>query len=106
MSVFGSSPTTLVVNTNANGALINAVNGTAYAVLGFCLSSNNAVAVKLQTNTTDVTGAIRIAAGGTVPLPAGSVPLCRTTAGDPLNLNISVATGAAIITGTITYITL
>lgn len=103
MSIKGSAPRSVVVATNANGALINGVNGLAYAVMGFALSSNNAVAVKFQSNATDVTGSIRVLAGATVTMPSSGVPLFRTTAGEPLNVNISVATGAAILGGVITY---
>jgi UDP-N-acetylmuramyl pentapeptide phosphotransferase/UDP-N-acetylglucosamine-1-phosphate transferase len=100
MSIKGSAPRSVVVATNANGALINGVNGLAYAVMSFALSTNAAVAVKFQSNATDVTGSIRIAANTSFAVPSGSIPLFRTTAGDPLNINISAA---SIIGGVITY---
>jgi hypothetical protein len=103
MSFRGSAPTNLVVSTNANGALLNAVNGTAYAVIGYALSVSAAMAVKLQSNSTDLCGALRMATNGTLIHPPGSVPLFRTNAGESLSVNISAA---GIVSGHITYITI
>lgn len=103
MSVYGTAPQSLVVNTNANGALINGVNGTAYAVLGYTLSASASMGITFQTNTTAIAGPIRLATNATVACPPSSCPLFRTNAGEPLNINISAA---GIVSGHITYVTL
>jgi hypothetical protein len=103
MAFAGSEPQNIVVSTNANGALLNAVNGTAYAVLGYTLSVSAAMAVKLQSNSTDLCGALRMATNGTIIHPPGSTPLFQTNAGQSLSVNISAA---GIVSGHITYVTI
>jgi hypothetical protein len=102
MGFAGSEPRNLAVSTNANGALINGANGVAYAVLGYSLSVSAAMAVKFQTNATDLCGALRMATNGTLIHPPGSTPLFQTNTGEPLNVNISAA---GIVSGHITYVT-
>lgn len=80
--------------------LVAAVSGKRLRVISYVLSLTAAGAVKLQSNTTDITGAI--SAGANAPFAASYNPAghCDTAQGEALKIDV---TGGGTVNGHITY---
>jgi hypothetical protein len=78
---------------SSSGTVITGVAGKKIRVMALAVVSLAAVGIKLQSNTTDITGVLSLAAnGGIVWNAGGRTAWCETAAGEALNINISAGT--------------
>lgn len=97
----GSSGTASVaIALAASGQVVAGVAGKRIRVFAWAVVSRLATDVKLQSNTTDITGALPFAANGGVVWPGGMTPWCVTAKGEALNLNMTVNTA---VNGVLVY---
>ena len=97
------------IDISASGAnqIVAAVTGKKIRVLAYTIIAAGAVTAKWQTNSTDLSGAMSLAAnGGAAPsvsvlAPGGVYGLFETAPGEALNLNLG---GAVNVSGHLTYI--
>lgn len=94
MTVFGSHITSVAIaqGSAATTELVAATAGKRVYVTGWCISMDTAGTAKLQSASTDLTGAMKI---GVTPagMANGVSPIVATAAGEALNL--TTVTGAA-----------
>lgn len=92
---------TIVASASGATQVVAAVAAKRIRVLGYTLVAAGAVTVKFQSNATDLTGALPLAANGGVSAAGGPyVPSFETAVGDPLNVNLG---GAVAVAGHLTY---
>lgn len=76
-----------------SGTVVAGVAGKRIRVFGMATVALAAVGVKLQSNATDISGVLSLAAnGGVVWGHSGTVPWCETAVGEALNINMTLAT--------------
>lgn len=81
-------------------AVVPAVSGKRIRVVGFFLVSTSANGVKFQSASTDLTGAMALAANGGVTAESEN-GVFETTPGAALNINL---TGATQVSGALSYV--
>jgi hypothetical protein len=88
-----------VASANAN-EIVAATAGKKIKVMSYVLVADGAVTASWKSATTVKSGAMSLAANGGVAVPAGTVPILETAAGEALNLFLGGAVG---VRGHITY---
>jgi hypothetical protein len=81
---------------SASGLVVAGAVGLKIRVIGFFLNALAATAVKFQSNSTDISGTLSLAANGGAVVPPAPLGWFETVAGEALNLNISVATTVGV----------
>lgn len=90
------------VSLTATGDLVTAVTGKKIRVLGYALVCSAALTINFESGTTDLTGAMEIAANGGVSYAGGlDAPAFETAAGSKLALTIS---GTGNVRGHLVYV--
>lgn len=99
---------TAKIDISSSGAntVVAAVAGRRIKVLGYTLVAAGAVTVKWQSDTTDLSGAMALAANGVVAVAPGGdsldpVPVLATAAGEALKITLG---GAVAVAGHLTYV--
>lgn len=77
-------------------AVVAAEAGRRIRVLGMIVVSTTANSIKLQSDTTDITGLFPLAANGGFTLPFNEHGWCETASGEALNINMSAATSTGL----------
>lgn len=91
----------IVASASGASQVVAGVAGKRIRVLGYTLVAAAAVTAKFQSNATDLTGALPLAANGGVSAASGpDVPSFETAAGETLNVNLG---GAVQVGGHLTY---
>ena len=91
-----------VVNLSATGDLVTAVSGKKIRVLGYVLSGNGTVSANFESDTTDISGLLKLAANTTVSYAGGwDAPAFETASGEKLALTLS---GSVDVDGHVTYV--
>lgn len=91
------------INRTSTGEIVAAVAGKKIKVLYYLMVAAEAVAVKWQSNDTDLTGPMSFSAGGGVATAVGSPSMCwvlETAVNQPLKLNLSASVQ---VSGNIAY---
>jgi hypothetical protein len=90
------------VATSGDNAVVAAVTGAKLTVVGFFLTSTGALSITFKSGSTAVSGAMAVAALGTLAVAGGpAAPLFQAAAGQALNINLSASTQ---VSGSVAYI--
>lgn len=81
---------------SASGTVIGAVAGKKIRVLGAFVNSLAATNVKFQSNSSDISGIICLAANGGAVLPATEAGWFETQPGEALNLSMTISTTVGV----------
>ena len=86
------------LNASALGAttIVSGIAGRGIRVLGLAVVTTLANNVKLLSNATDITATFPLGANGGMVLPYNEHGWCQTADGEPLRINLSVATATGI----------
>jgi hypothetical protein len=84
------------ITLTSSGQLIPGVAGKRIRVFAAFISTLLATSVKMQSNSTDITGTFACSDKGGFVIPAVNLCWCKTAVGEALNLNMTVATTVGI----------
>lgn len=85
----------------ADNTIVAAVSGKRIVLLGLFLVSTSANGLTLKSDSTAISGAMAVAANGTLVLPVSDRGYVETAVGEALKLALS---GATQVSGAVTYI--
>lgn len=90
------------ISLTATGDLVAAVSGRKIRVISYLFICSAALTINFESNTTDVTGPMQVAANGGVSYPGGVLaPAFETATGEKLAMTI---TGTGNVRGHLSYI--